>query len=557
MEENMLKNFLEGYINIHNELVDLDISDKSKEIKKLNDIIANNDSLVKSYVDRAIVPSDEKEKRKAFEEGTKQYMEKIKESEKEIEEIQRQQEENRKRKEILENAQKNIREKARQFKDEKLAEEEKNRANDVLPKMYDYHLKKETEVRKKLEKFKDIELETTEQEVERIQLEKELRDIEKDKKTVAQQMNQKSNATKKIEKDYILFLGQLSLVDKNDKKILNQEEKSKVEPATEKQEEEPKINLANEKKEETIKDKIERVEQEFAKDMKDYSKIHLEADKEVNRVDLKIQPKMNSANEKSEQSIEETIKRIEQEFAKANKDYSKVHLKIEPEVDKDDIENKERVTYIEISEEDGKISWITNQEGNDERGIPEAFETKKAKFKKLDIYEKCEKISGGAITGWLLKRKLNPEIVVALEKYDDQLQEYISSIHNNTKLPFELVHKFGKVDLKTKILRNKFAKIERKLGATVLGKLFDKNEALNEAPQQNENTAKPIDEYRDVIDTKTQAKNTQEILKEQEEKRAKEVQKISKDNIEKVSGDAILNEKDEVVAELLGNGEER
>ena len=73
----------------------------------------------------------------------------------------------------------------------------KNKLNNELQnKMYEYNAK-EYEINQKLEKFKNIELETTKEEIERIGLENELRKISEEKKTIQQQLNQETDMTKK------------------------------------------------------------------------------------------------------------------------------------------------------------------------------------------------------------------------------------------------------------------------------------------------------------------------------------------------------------------------
>ena len=137
-----------------------------------------------------------------------------------------------------------------------------------------------------------------------------------------------------------------------------------------------------------------------------------------------------------------------------------------------------KIEYIEISEKNGTIYWKDNK-GNDKIAtIKDAFESKKSIFKNLDIAKKCKEIAGGFFRGLLLRRKVNPEIVVALEKNQEQLKDYISSLHTKKDLPFELIHNLQGIGMLEKFRRNKFAKLEKRLGAKVFGKLFDKNETL-------------------------------------------------------------------------------
>ncbi len=542
MEENMFNSFLEGYVNIHNELVDLDVSDKKSEIERLEKIIEANDMLIQNYTKEEDIDLNDREKRKKFESDTKQYMENIKNAEKQKEEIRKQQEENINKKEQLEKAQKGIRERAKQMKEKRLTEEKQKEENNSLKKQYDDCAVRKSEIETQLEEFKNIDLETTQQEVKRIQLDNELRNIQAKMKSISQDINQESSMSKKVQKDYILFLGQLSLVDNNKEKVIKQQEETQTE-----------VGKSKEDKllEEMVAGREKREEERYNEMIKDA----LEQEK------LKKEKEEQDLSESSDTKSNIVFDEVKQEFDEANKDYSKVHLKAGKEVGKANVEILDRVTYIEISEKDGTVSWYNNKEELEVAEVKEAFKGKKDKFKKLDIYKKCKEITGNPISAFLLKRELNPEIVMALDNYSDQLKKYISSIYHKTELPFELKHNLSGMKLLDKIQRNKFAKLERKLGATVLGKLFDKNEALNEAKdatikkEEKEEKVKPIDEYRNVIDKKAQAKNVENILKEQEERRAEEVQNMKEDNVEKVSGDAVLDKEDKVVAELQGTEE--
>lgn len=235
--------------------------------------------------------------------------------------------------------------------------------------------------------------------------------------------------------------------------------------------------------EEMISGREKREEERYFEDVK--SGLEETSKRRIREDNERRQEEQDGLNEMPEQievdsepTIQEKIEKAEKEFRKTNKDYSKVHLKAGKEVDRVGLDIKKRVTYIEISEKDGTIIWLNNKQEENHAYIGNAFEEQKAKFKRLDIYKKCREITGGPISGFLLKRKINPEIVMALDGYDDQLKDYINSVHKGEKLPFELTHDFRETGILTKIKRNKFAKIERKLGAKVFGKLFDKNETL-------------------------------------------------------------------------------
>lgn len=134
---------------------------------------------------------------------------------------------------------------------------------------------------------------------------------------------------------------------------------------------------------------------------------------------------------------------------------------------------------IEINEYDGDIIYIDEKNQEKYIDISEALENSKENFKKLKISKKCREIAGGIIKGALLKRKINPEIVEVFKDDEEQLEEYISCIKDKKELPFELIHNLENLNVVDKILLNKFTKAEEKSKAVILGKIFDKNKALN------------------------------------------------------------------------------
>ena len=67
-------------------------------------------------------------------------------------------------------------------------------------------------------------------------------------------------------------------------------------------------------------------------------------------------------------------------------------------------------------------------------------------YKRLDIGKKCRKVikksTGNRRLGLMLKRKVNPEIVRALDSTGnrDLIEKYIESVYNKSEFPFELKH---------------------------------------------------------------------------------------------------------------------
>ena len=196
-----------------------------------------------------------------------------------------------------------------------------------------------------------------------------------------------------------------------------------------------------------------------------------------------------------------------------------------------------KIQVIEINEENGNIFFkdTKGETGNMDKDY--AFISKDQLMRKLGINEKCREIAGGRIRGSLLKRKLNPEILMVLEKYPEQCEEYIRSIKSKEKTPFDLVHNLEGARLIDKLKMNKYVRAERKSGTMVLGGILspkisegirEKAKAIVEGAKQQASTIKKNDVV-EKIDNKDNhiEKNAVERIQEQsEQKRAKEVQSM-------------------------------
>ena len=182
-------------------------------------------------------------------------------------------------------------------------------------------------------------------------------------------------------------------------------------------------------------------------------------------------------------------------------------------------------------------------------------------------------MAGGRIQGLLLGTKVNPAIIYALRKDPKEIKEYITSLKEKKELPFELFHdlRSSSLSVMNRVKMWVHARAEDKIpGTTVIisDRVWNKNKALEAAkvPKEPENRTKaqkvdkPFEMYKQVIRDKDkpitayQVKNddnhieknaTDRILKEEEQKRAKEVQKLK--------GDAILDKNGKVVTNLGEN----
>ena len=211
------------------------------------------------------------------------------------------------------------------------------------------------------------------------------------------------------------------------------------------------------------------------------------------------------------------------------KDYKNFHFT--PETMQNGGNRNENDISIFISEND-KIIKCKDKNGTINIPIEEIEDEKNDMYKRLDISKKCRKIiketTGKRRLGVMLKRKVNPEIIRALDSTGnrDLIEKYIESVYNKSEFPFELKHDLSGLNIREKFKLRKYTKTEEKCGAEILGKIWNKNKALSEGKQ---NVNELEQESKDEI-----AASVREIIaKEKEEKKnASFVQKVDGKNAE-------------------------
>lgn len=299
----------------------------------------------------------------------------------------------------------------------------------------------------------------------------------------------------------------------------------------------PQISEKEEKSTKTeMKEKIDKIKSDWDKANKDYRNIHLEPEDIIkeNPVQSK-KPQDKNVFEKAN-IIDEANKKLQED----NRNYSKNalindYLKETPKVSR--VKTKANISYIEILENSNTINY-RDVEGKEETiGSIKDRKQKAELLKRLNISDMCKEISGGIFSNLNLRRKINPNIVLVLQEHPEQLKEYISSIQDKTKLPFELVHNLKDIGIWKKLKLNKFTKTEEKLGAKIIGKIFNKNQTLAEATKTNsvdkENMKKK--EFVQKVENRDShiEKEANKVLQEAENNRGKEVSKIMEDQNEK------------------------
>lgn len=273
------------------------------------------------------------------------------------------------------------------------------------------------------------------------------------------------------------------------------------------------------------------------------------------KIDEPSENKDEIKNEKNVFEKNNIINDVKEKMEQENNDYENMHLLDEEELKQvpkiSGLKSKilDKIQYIEIKEKDEKVYY------KDNTGKEQEISTdigKKELFKKLKISDICKELSNSKISSMFLRRKINPNIVSALKEYPEQLKEYITSIKDKKDLPFELVHNLEGISIWKKFRLNKFAKMEEKLGAKVLGRLFDKNRTLKEGDiPEKKDTKNVMDKQKEANEVNDKAqKAMKETLENNkyarvtpEEKDLKRPGKVSMDTKYKIDNKGNIIEK--------------
>lgn len=247
-------------------------------------------------------------------------------------------------------------------------------------------------------------------------------------------------------------------------------------------------------------------------------------DNEIKNED--VQEGLNVLRDPSKEEIKAQGDKIINELGK---DYKNLHFT--PESVQNEGNSDKNNISIFISEND-KIIKCKDKNGIINIPIEEIEDEKKDMYKRLDIGKKCRKVikksTGNRRLGLMLKRKVNPEIVRALDSTGnrDLIEKYIESVYNKSEFPFELKHDLSGLNIREKFKLRKYTKTEEKCGAEILGKIWNKNKTLSEGKQN-------VNELEQESKDEIAASVRKIIAKEKEEKEnASFVQKVDGKNAE-------------------------
>ena len=360
----------------------------------------------------------------------------------------------------------------------------------------------------------------------------ELRKESEKKEQEIGKINKEINAMNKKIEEYSKFKGelnqQLSTFTAIDFNKMRERENNK----TDKPEEQQENNKTDKPEEQQENNKTDKPEKQ----------------QENNKTDKPKEQQRNNGTDKPEEQQEDnkTDKPEEQqEDNKAN----------ESEEEYEDIysNSQDFVKAIHIEAATGKAYIDTFKNNKKEIDIKEAIENRKGLYKRINLKEIMEKAGvESRINQFMLKRKINPVILEAINENEKMTEEYIYSLIEKKEFPFEYKHDLENSNLSFKdmALMNRVALKESKIdGNEVIGakKLYTiksffgkiKNKALakfnkkeepkmiNEKNERQEDTKSRKERFYESIEYTPEEQKANDIELEQKNKYNEAYEKLT------------------------------
>ncbi len=247
----------------------------------------------------------------------------------------------------------------------------------------------------------------------------------------------------------------------------------------------------------------------------------------------------------------------------------------EPEEEYEDIysNSKDSIKAIYIEAATGKAYIDTFKNNKKEIDIKEAIENRKGLYKRINLKEIMEKAGvESRINQFMLKRKINPVILEAINEDEKMTEEYIYSLIEKKEFPFEYKHDLENSNLSFKdmALMNRVALKESKIdGNEVIGakKLYTiksffgkiKNKALakfnkkeepkmiNEKNERQEDTKSKKERFYESIEYTPEEQTASDIELEQKNKYNEAYEKLTDEQKAKLATMDVSN-----IQRLLG-----
>ena len=340
------------------------------------------------------------------------------------------------------------------------------------------------------------------------------------------------------------------------------------------------INAMNKKIEEYSKFKGELNQQLSTFTAIDFNKMR---ERENNKTDKPEEQQENNKTDKPEEQQENNRTDKTEEQKGKNKtdrpeekqEQQEKNKTDEPEEEYEDIysNSKDSIKAIYIEAATGKAYIDTFKNNKKEIDIKEAIENRKGLYKRINLKEIMEKAGvESRINQFMLKRKINPVILEAINENEKMTEEYIYSLIEKKEFPFEYKHDLENSNLSFKdmALMNRVALKESKIdGNEVIGakKLYTiksffgkiKNKALakfnkkeepkmiNEKNERQEDTKSRKERFYESIEYTPEEQNANDIELEQKNKYNEAYEKLTDEQKAKLATMDVSN-----IQRLLG-----
>ena len=340
------------------------------------------------------------------------------------------------------------------------------------------------------------------------------------------------------------------------------------------------INAMNKKIEEYSKFKGELNQQLSTFTAIDFNKMR---ERENNKTDKPEEQQENNKTDKPEEQQENNKTDKPEEQKGKNKtdrpeekqEQQEKNKTDEPEEEYEDIysNSQDFVKAIHIEAATGKAYIDTFKNNKKEIDIKEAIENRKGLYKRINLKEIMEKAGvESRINQFMLKRKINPVILEAINEDEKMTEEYIYSLIEKKEFPFEYKHDLENSNLSFKdmALMNRVALKESKIdGNEVIGakKLYTiksffgkiKNKALakfnkkeepkmiNEKNERQEDTKSKKERFYESIEYTPEEQTASDIELEQKNKYNEAYEKLTDEQKAKLATMDVSN-----IQRLLG-----
>ena len=292
----------------------------------------------------------------------------------------------------------------------------------------------------------------------------ELRKESEKKEQEIGKINKEINAMNKKIEEYSKFKGelnqQLSTFTAIDFNKMRERENNK----TDKPEEQQENNKTDKPEEQQENNKTDKPEKQQENNKTDKP----EKQQENNKTDKPKEQQRNNRTDKPEEQQEDNKTNKPEEQQEDNKAN-------DPEEEYEDIysNSKDSIKAIYIEAATGKAYIDTFKNNKKEIDIKEAIENRKGLYKRINLKEIMEKAGvESRINQFMLKRKINPVILEAINENEKMTEEYIYSLIEKKEFPFEYKHDLENSNLSFKdmALMNRVALKESKIdGNEVIG----------------------------------------------------------------------------------------